>query len=806
MTDQAVQPTAAATGPHAFTGRDRELRALREDIARAGLHTLSGHPLPHSRVLLIAGAPGSGRTALAEEFVRGIRDRYPGGVLRARLTDPGGLPVPTERTARDLLAALAALGTPPDAEPPLAPPPGADEEDLSHAVRTCLAGRGPTLLFLDDVADSEQLLDLLPDSRDCLVVAVAAGPLTGVPDVLPCALGGLDRATSVALLARRAGAAPRITVDPRSAEALAEACGDLPAALELMGGWMGARPKLSVHDAGRRLAACSDLPDPPEQSEPPGPPGEYDEADPPERQGHRKPLKVRTPTPLRHTFRLVNGSLSASSARMLRLLALAPAGFADPQTASALAGCSLTVAREALEEFVRLGLLRELGGECYEVPGCLDPLLRAELTAHERPGEAMLARARLLERLVRRLQACRAVCEPPGSEARGRMARMPRALRFAGREEARAWLAGRRSVLLAAARMTVAEGDGELDTLARRLVSALARAFDAHHEPAEAAPELYRLHELILTVARRGGLHRESATALLNLGDLDTEADRLEEALVRYRGALDEAREGKDEAATARALESLAGTYAELSDWARAADWYGRALELRLTRDERADREAAARLHGRIGAVHTHANQWEEALRAWRAAAAAFRRLREPGPHARALAEAARVQEWADHLSDALRTYGQALDAARAAGEVRLGAALRYRLAGVCERLGDLRGARAHRAAADTVRGVPPSPGPRESAAEPGPAGHLAGAYNTADTAPYDAEAYGAYDQEADADAHGHAPPRIPAPPHRSAPPPDPEGPEDAGREREQRVVAQAEAEAGSIEFGDTRS
>lgn len=798
MTDQAVQPTAAATGPHAFTGRDRELRALREDIARAGLHTLSGHPLPHSRVLLIAGAPGSGRTALAEEFVRGIRGRYPGGVLRARLTDPGGLPVPTERTARDLLAALAARGTPPGAEPPVAPPPGADEEDLSHAVRTCLAGRGPTLLLLDDVADSQQVLDLLPDSRDCLIVAVAAGPLTGVPDVLPCALGGLDRATSVALLARRAGAAPRITVDPRSAEALAEACGDLPAALGLMGGWMGARPKLSVHDAGQRLAAYAESVELPEQSElsgPPGRPRSPEEDEDPERQGHRRPPRVRTPFPLRRTFQLVNGSLSASSARLLRLLALAPAGFADPQTASALAGCSLAVAREALEEFVRLGLLRELGGERYEVPGCLDPLLRAELAAHERPAEAMLARARMLERTVRRLQACRAVCEPPGSEARRRMADLPRALRFAGRAEARDWLAERRSVLLAAARMTVAEGDGELDTLARRLVSALARAFDAHHEPEEAAPELYRLHEMILTVARRGGLHRESATALLHLGDLDADADRLEEALVRYRSALDEAREGKDEAATARAMESLAGTYAELSDWARAADWYGRALALRLTREERTDREAVARLHGRIGAVHTHANQWEEALRAWRAAAAAFRRLCEPGAHARALAEAARVQEWADHLYDALRTYGQALDAARAADEVRLEAALRYRLAGVCERLGDLRGARAHRAAADRLREDPPSRGPRENGYGPEPAGSPEGAY--------DAEAY---DQEADADAHDHAPARIPAPPHRTSPLPDPEGPECTGVEGERRVVAQAEAEAGAIEYGDARS
>lgn len=694
MTDQAVRPTGTATGPRTFTGRDRELRALREDIERAGLHTLSGYPLPYSRVLLIAGAPGSGRTALAEEFLRQHADRYPGGILTLRLTDPGGLPVSTERAARDLLAALGTTGT---------PPAGADEDDLCDAVRAALGARAPVALFLDDVAHADQVVDLLPESRDCLVVAVSSGPLTSIPDVRPCTLGGLDRAAAVQLLARHAGSAPRITVDPRSAETLAEACGDLPAALALMGGWLGARPKLSVADATKSLTE-QPAPAPRESA-----PRESDprESAPREAAGQEtQAAPPQPPGPLARAFRLVHGSLPPAPARMLRLLALAPAGSVDPHSASALAGCSVASARTALEEFVRLGLLRALDGERYEVPGCLDPLLRAELETYERPAQALLARARMLERTVRQLHACRAICEPSGSQARKRMAGMPRSLRFAHPAEARAWLEARRPSLLAATRMAVAEGDGELDTLARRLVSALARAFDAHREPDEAAPELYRLHELVLGVAERGGLHRERAAALLNLGDLDARTDRLDGALVRYRTALDAAREGKDPLATGRSLESLGGTYAELGDWARAADWYGRALALRLTRGERADREAVARLHGRIGAVHTYAGRWEEALRAWRAAAAAFRRLREPTAHARSLAEVARVQEYAGRPYDSLRTCGQALEAARGAGSPdarRLEAALRLRLADACERVGDLRAAHAHRAAGEKL-------------------------------------------------------------------------------------------------------
>lgn len=79
-----------------FVGRRRELKELREDIARTGLDTLSGRKAksPRARVLLVAGRPGSGRTALAEALVREIADDYPDGVLKVRLTAPTGRPSP----------------------------------------------------------------------------------------------------------------------------------------------------------------------------------------------------------------------------------------------------------------------------------------------------------------------------------------------------------------------------------------------------------------------------------------------------------------------------------------------------------------------------------------------------------------------------------------------------------------------------------------------------------------------------------------------------------------------------------------
>ncbi|WP_312870592.1 tetratricopeptide repeat protein [Streptomyces himalayensis] len=691
----AKPPETPAANPAAsqFLGRTRELKELRADIERAGLDTIAGRKAPRARVLLIAGKPGSGRTALAEELVRQVAGRYPDGVLRARLTEPGGTPVPAERTARGLLGALD-----------LPAPPGAAEDDLTEALRDALADRR-VLLLLDDAADAEQVDALLPDNPDCLVVAVSGGPLTGIPDVRPCTLGGLDTKSAVELLGRFTGSV-RITCDPHAAEALVEQCGGQPAALLLAGGWLAVRPQASVADLAKWLS------------------GDTDEG-----------------PALERVFRHAYVALPSVAARTLRLLSLAPAGVVDPHTASALAGCSVSTAQARLDEFATLGLVRPVRAEgarrCrgreraearraehgraldtgwsapeasrmnpasplpqYEVPGCLVPLLRGLTETLDRPAEVQLARARMLERTVRLLQSCRATTEPEGSLARKKLAGLPRALRFPSPAAAAEWLRVRQPALLAAARLAVA--DGELDTLARRLMAALVRALVAHRGTEAAAPELYGIHGLVLDVAERRDLHREKAAALLNLADLDARTGRTEQALARYRAALDAGRQANDPYATGRAMESVGGAHQELGDWHRAADWYGRALAQRLTNGERAD---AARLYGRLGTVHTYAGRYGEALRNWRSAVAAYRRAGDVPALARALSEMARVQEYAGRPEESLRTCQEAVEQARQARDLRLQCALQLRLADTLERLGDPAAARLHRGVAERMLG-----------------------------------------------------------------------------------------------------
>ncbi|MBV1942079.1 tetratricopeptide repeat protein [Streptomyces sp. BV286] len=682
MTDQAVdvsgttvseegRPPAVESAPteSQFLGRTRELKELRADIERAGLDTLAGRKAPRARVLLIAGRPGSGRTALAEELVRQVADSYPDGVLRARLTEPDGTPVPTERTARDLLTALE-----------LTAPAGADEDDLCERLREALATRR-TLLLLDDAADAGQVDALLPENPDCLVVAVSGGPLTGISDVRPCTLGGLDTKSALDLLDRYTGSV-RITVDPRAAEGLVEICAGQPAALVLAGAWLAHRPKAAVADLARQLRT----------------------------DGDESPV-------LERVFRLSYAALPSAAARILRLLSLAPAGLVDPHTASALAGCSVGAARTTLDDFTGLGLVRAVESPLpqYEVPGCLMPLLRSLTGTEDRRAEVQLARARMLERTVRLLVSCRAITETDSSPAREKLADLPRALRFPNPRAAADWLRIRQPALLAAARLAVA--DGELDTLARRLMAALVKAMVAHVGTQAAAPELYGIHRLVLDVAERRNLPREKAAALLNLADLDARTGRTTDALARYRAALDAGRDANDPYATGRAMESVGGAHEELGDYDRAADWYGRALAQRLARDERAD---AARLHGRIATAHTYAGRYGEALRSWRSAVTGHRRTGDVAGQARALSEMARVQEYAGRPEESLLTCQEAVEWARRADDVRLQAALQVRLADTLDRLGDPAAARLHRVTAEQMLGeeLPESASAREQDAD----------------------------------------------------------------------------------------
>jgi len=670
--------------PQQFAGREAELARLREEVGRPafGARPAAGDDAAErTRVLVVAGRPGSGRTSLALHFAHGIAADYPDGQFFVRLGEPGGGAVPAGRVARQLLAALGE----PAGRRAVAEREGAAEADADSdhpdcaALRTALAGKR-ALLVLDDVRTADQLGALLPQAPGCLVVAVTAGPLTGIADARPCVLGGFDVRTALALLTGLAGDT-RIVCDPVAARGLVESLACHPTALRLVGGWLRTRPAASVADARELLAET-----------------------PPRVSLLKQPGAAQRDTePLRRAFDLVYDGLGAPAARLLRLLTIAPAGRAEPRTAAALLGCPVDTAAAHLAALAEQQLLnpRPLPSagpdgrrdDGYELPECLRAPL-AGLLAADRAAETELARARLLERLVRLLTACVHRLAPGGGPE---PEPLPAPQRFDSAADAWRWLDAELPVLRSAVRIAVA--DGALDGLAMRLATTLVRALPLWAGGAEpVAADLYELHGTILELAARGGKPRQQAAALVNLGDLHARAGEHARALERYRAALGPARAVEDQVAVGRILEAVAGAYRASGDLVRAADWYGRALALRRSRGERAEE---LRLLGRIAAAHTAQGRHHEALRDYRAAVTLHRKLGDEAGAVVALLGVARTQELSGSTEQALRTQREALAAARALADERASARLQaqvlVRMAEVLERAGDPSGARAQR-------------------------------------------------------------------------------------------------------------
>ncbi len=637
-------------GPALFVGRRTELAALRAAAARPA----EGR----SPVLVLAGRPGSGRTALAVRFAVTVAGQYPDGVLFARLSAPDGGRVPPARAARRLLEQLGAD----TADVPLPGGAGDGRDDPACvALRAALAGRR-VLLVLDDVRDAGQLWPLLADEPGCLVLATTAGPLTGIEDIDPVILGGLDRTAAAELLGDLVGGT-RIGCDPVGAADLAEACGSQPAALRLMAGRLRGKPELAVTEAAKELLravaeAGKAEPDRAPANDPEGAKESAEPADPPAGKGKGKrgavvtasepaaavappaepprdpaawvrpgpepaePVPVPDNDPLVGAFTLAYAGLTAAQARMLRALTLAPAQSADPRTASALVGCPAPEAATTLAALAERELLAEEppaadGTARYRVPGRLHPRLVRLREREDRPAEIELARARLLERLVRLTESARSLLDP--SEGAGPDP-LPGPLRLKSAAHAREWLLGERDPLLGA--VADAIGQGDLDGSAGRLVTALLRSLPL--TGAAAPADLHQLHELVLTVAERHGRPRRASAALLNLGDLQAAAGRWEQASGHYRAALEHARTADDEALCARALEGAAGCHRALGDAVRAADWYGRALGVRQSMGDQA---AEARLLARVAEAHAAQRRFDEAEREYRASLSVLRRI-----------------------------------------------------------------------------------------------------------------------------------------------------------------------------------
>jgi DNA-binding SARP family transcriptional activator/tetratricopeptide (TPR) repeat protein len=238
--EQPVVGRAAAAVPRLlptdiadFTGRDELVEAIERRLA--GSDPQRG-AVP---VVVLAGAPGIGKTTLAVHLGHRLASDYPDGQLFA---DLHGRAVGAELVLDRFLRALGAtVGARPESL-----------DERAERYRDLLAARR-VLVVLDNVADEEQVRSLLPGSSRSAVLITSRGRLAGLAGATHVEPGvfGVEQAT--ALLARIVGA-ERVGSEPAATTELAALCGYLPLAMRVAGTRLAARPHWSVRQLVDRLA------------------------------------------------------------------------------------------------------------------------------------------------------------------------------------------------------------------------------------------------------------------------------------------------------------------------------------------------------------------------------------------------------------------------------------------------------------------------------------------------------------------------------------------------------------------------
>ncbi|MER5866247.1 NB-ARC domain-containing protein [Kitasatospora sp. NPDC002040] len=225
------RPTQIPRGLTTFVGRES---TTAEAISRMRLD--ADHRLP----LLITGPVGIGKTALALRLAAMVSNDYPDGQLFANLncTDPG---TGAQHVATGF---LHALGLPPELVP-------ADPTQQINLYRSMLAERR-LLVLLDGVKDEEQIRPLIGASGQSLTLVTSRARLLGLDDTHRVELCALSNEASVTLLGRIAGAA-RMRAEGDAVSAIADACGNSPLALNLLGRRLAARPEQTIRSVADQL-------------------------------------------------------------------------------------------------------------------------------------------------------------------------------------------------------------------------------------------------------------------------------------------------------------------------------------------------------------------------------------------------------------------------------------------------------------------------------------------------------------------------------------------------------------------------
>ncbi|MCA1697266.1 MAG: ATP-binding protein, partial [Actinobacteria bacterium] len=310
-----VMPVTVEGAPSSwgFVGREQELAAL--------LALLDPRRPDASAGIVVSGMAGVGKTALAWQAARTAVGRgwFSGGAVIVDLHgyDPEAIAqVALEQVYVSLLRAL-------DPDWPVAVLPVTVDEQASAYYRL-MSHLGqvsrPVLLVVDNADNTHQITGLVPTGQAHRLLITSRHPLEGLPRARRLEVDALTPELAIELLGTRRPGDPRLGADPAAAAELARLCGHVPLALQIIAVLMADDPARPTAELVAELAD--------ETSRLQSLPGEQ--------------------WPGRAAVGLAYRRLDDFSARLFRLLAVAPVPDVAAEAAAALANQSVEQVRPAL--------------------------------------------------------------------------------------------------------------------------------------------------------------------------------------------------------------------------------------------------------------------------------------------------------------------------------------------------------------------------------------------------------------------------------------------------------------------------
>jgi tetratricopeptide (TPR) repeat protein len=614
--EPGIRPAQLPALSRHFTGRIPELRRLDALFAGDGEAALP--------IVVISGAAGAGKTALALRWATSVRDEFADGQLYLNLR---GFAEEAPLLPIDALGhLLRSLGVPGERLP-------TDVDQASATYRTLLAERR-MLILLDNVFSADQVRPLLPGSPVCAVLVTSRNRLTGLSAIDGAHRLDLERlpiADATDLL--RAVLSPaRVDAEPTSTVHLVEACDGLPLALRVAAANLDDDPTRHIRDYLDALGT-----------------------------GRLAMLRIEDDAhaTVSAALDLSYRRLTTAARRLFRLIRLAPGPDIGLPAAAALVGTTPDQARRLLTLLTEAHLLEEARPGRYSMHDLVGLYATERLTSDEAPRQQTIAIERLLDWY---LAVADAVCRlaTPHREWKPLVLRHPPTAHLVPTEPhaALALLDGERAALAATTKLALDRGE-------HRAARQLAHRLTSYYSLRGDGSDSLEVYGHGLEAAQRMGDSAEAAQLHNSLGISNAVLRRWSPALDHLRHAREFSRTTGDRDSEARVLMNVGRVLHELGSYDEALSAFHRSMRLSQAVGQT---RRITYLWNNIATVHHRMSQPELALMCLNRAVTTAREHGDRNGEANVLDSLGAVRLSLGDHDGALRSFTEALAGLRERG------------------------------------------------------------------------------------------------------------------------------------------